>query len=200
MTSSPLPPNGCLILSGLPGAGKTTVAQAVAASLVRSAILAGDDVSRMVASGWVGPIGEPADEAGRQLLLRARNICSLANNFSEAGFFPILDHVVPDPHVLGRMLDWLAPRPVLFVTLSPSHAVTVQRNATRPARAQIDYDTSTLHEQMTAMHDLGWWLDTSAKGAVETATLILAEAAARAVVSSAQVAEVVSATKQGAQT
>ena len=200
MTSSPLAQNGCLVLSGAPGAGKTTVAKAVAAALTRSAIVAGDEVSRMVASGWVGPIGEPADEAERQLLLRARNICSLANNFSEAGFFPILDHVVPDPLVLGRMLEWLAPRPVLFVTLAPSHAVTVQRNAARPAREQVHYDTSALHGQMTAMRDLGWWLDTSNMGAAETVNLVLSEAAGRAAVSSAQVAEVVSATKRGVQT
>ncbi len=200
MTSSPLAQNGCLVLSGAPAAGKTTVANAVAASLMRSAIVAGDDVSRMVVSGWVGPVGEPADEAARQLLLRAQNICSLANNFSEAGFFPIVDHVVPDPHLLGRMLEWLVPRPVLFVTLAPSHPVTVQRNAARPAREQINYDTSALHKQMTAMRDLGWWLDTSAMGAAETVNLVLADAAARAAVSSAQVTEVVSATKRGVQT
>lgn len=200
MMSSLLPHNGALVLSGAPGAGKTTVARDVAASLPRSAIVAGDDVSRMVASGWVGPIGEPADEAARQLLLRAQNICSLANNFSEAGFFPILDHVVPEPEVLGRMLEWLAPRPVLFVTLAPSHAVTVERNAARSAREQIDYDTSALHEQLTAMRRLGWWLDTSTMGVADTVDLVLAEAAARAVVSSAQVAEVVSATKRGVQT
>ncbi|MEO6998649.1 MAG: hypothetical protein ABI112_11240, partial [Terracoccus sp.] len=123
--------------------------------------------------------------AERQLLLRARNICSLANNFSEAGFFPILDHVVPDPGVLIHMIEWLAPRPVLFVTLAPSHDVTVERNAARPVREQIDYDTSALHEQMTTMRDLGWWLDTSAMGAAETVALILAESATRALVSSA---------------
>ncbi|MDN5767131.1 MAG: ATP-binding protein [Humibacillus sp.] len=200
MISPLLPHRGALVLSGAPGAGKTTVARDVAASLPRSAIVAGDDVSRMVASGWVGPIGEPADEAARQLLLRAQNICSLANNFSEAGFFPILDHVVPEPEVLGRMLEWLAPRPVLFVTLAPSHAVAVERNAARPVWERIDYDTSALHEQLAAMSELGWWLDTSALGATETVALILAEGADRAVVSSAQVAEVVSATKRGVQT
>ena len=200
MMSSLLPQHGALVLSGVPGAGKTTVAREVAARLTRSAVVAGDDVSRMVASGWVGPIGKPADEAERQLLLRAQNICSLANNFSEAGFFPILDHVVPEPEVLGRLLEWLAPRPVLFVTLAPSHAVTVERNAARPAREQIDYDTSELHEQLTAMRRLGWWLDTSTMGVAETVDLVVAEAADHAVVSRAQVAEAGSATKRGVQT
>lgn len=200
MTFPTLPQNGCLVLSGAPGAGKTTVAAMVAASLPRSAIVEGDDVSRMIASGWVGPIGEPADEAERQLLLRAQNICSLANNFSGAGFFPVLDHVVPTPEVLGRMLEWLEPRSVLFVTLAPSHAVTTRRNLARPAREQVDYDTSALHEQLAVMRDLGWWLETSHLDAGETVDLILAEAADRAVVSGAHVAGVVSATKRGVQT
>ena len=196
---SSLPAAGCLVLSGAPGAGKTTVAQGVAAGLDRSAIVSGDDVSRMVASGWVGPVGEPSSEAERQLLLRARNICSLATNFSEAGFFPILDHVVPDPGVLDRMLTWLAPRPVLLVTLAPSHAATVRRNAARPARERIHYDTSALHEKLATMRDLGWWLDTSALGVTETVDQILAEAATRATVSSEQGTGVRSATKRGPQ-
>lgn len=81
---------GCLILSGTPGAGKTTVARLVAADLPRSAHIGGDEVSLMVVSGAVGPVGEPPEEANRQLLLRAHNICDLANNFAAFGFHPVL--------------------------------------------------------------------------------------------------------------
>lgn len=45
---------GCLILSGVPGDGKTTVAGLVAGCLPRSAVLGADAVARMVRSGWVG--------------------------------------------------------------------------------------------------------------------------------------------------
>jgi len=72
----------------------------------------------MVRSGWVGPIGEPADEARAQLRLRTRNVCLLAGSFAEAGFFPVIDHVVADREMLEAMLGWLQPRPVWFVTLA----------------------------------------------------------------------------------
>jgi hypothetical protein len=35
--------------------------------------------------GYVWPLGEPAVEAARQVELRNRNLCTLANNFSDAG-------------------------------------------------------------------------------------------------------------------
>lgn len=52
-------------------------------------------MNEMIVNGRVGPVTEPADEAERQLLLGVRNICSLASNFSAAGFYPVVDHVVP---------------------------------------------------------------------------------------------------------
>src|SRR5664280_2093499 len=108
--------SGCLVISGVPGAGKTTVSGLVADSLPRSAVPDADALARMVRSGWVGPIGEPADEARAQLRLRTRNVCLLAGSFAEAGFFPLIDHVVADSEMLEVMLGWLQPRPVWFVT------------------------------------------------------------------------------------
>ena len=88
--------SGCLVISGVPGAGKSTVASLVADGLPRSAVTDADALARMVRSGWVGPIGEPADEARAQVMLRTRNACLLAGSFAEAGFFPVIDHVVSD--------------------------------------------------------------------------------------------------------
>jgi hypothetical protein len=137
--------SGCLVISGVPGAGKTTVAGLVAGSLPRSAVPDADALARMVRSGWIGPIGEPADEARAQLMLRTRNVCLLAGSFAEAGFFPVIDHIVADPEMLDVMLQWLQPRPVWFVTLAPDLSTTRARNATRPERERIDYDISGLY-------------------------------------------------------
>ena len=111
--------SGCLVISGVPGAGKATVAVLVADSLPRSAVPDADALARMVRSGWVGPIGEPAEEARAQLMLRSRNVCLLARSFAEADFFPVIDHVVADQEMLEAMIGWLQPRPVWFVTLAP---------------------------------------------------------------------------------
>ncbi len=172
----------CLILSGAPGAGKTTVARLVAGSLAQSAHVGGDEVGLMVASGSVGPVGEPRAEAERQLLIRAHNICGLANNFAAFGFYPVLDHVVPNRQVLDLVVGLLTPRPVLFVTLAPTLQVAAARNAGRPVPERVDGTFTALRQEMSAeLATVGWWFDTSALTAVQTATTIRAQAQTRAV-------------------
>lgn len=68
----------CLLITGAPGAGKSTVSGLVAGALSRSALIDAYFVSRLVASGYVWPLGEPADEAARQVRLLNTNLCSLA--------------------------------------------------------------------------------------------------------------------------
>lgn len=161
---------GCLILSGTPGAGKPTVSRLLAGGLERSAHIRGDGVSQMIVSGGVGPVGEPKDEADRQLLLRAHNICSLANNFARFGFYPVLDHVVPDRRMLDLMVRLLVPRPVLFVTLAPSLDVAVRRNIGRSTLEQVGYSFAKLREEMgDELGSDGWWFDTSDLTAADTA-------------------------------
>jgi len=176
---------GCLILSGTPGAGKTTVARLLADGLPRSAHVGGDEVSLMVASGGVGPVSEPRAEAERQLLLRAHNICSLANNFAAFGFYPVLDHVVSNRRVLDVMVGLLTPRPVLFVTLAPTLELAAARNAGRAASEQVHGGFAALRQEMSDELSLvGWWFDTSALTPEQTATTITTEASTRAVLHS----------------
>lgn len=86
----------CLLITGAPGAGKTTVANRVARSLSRSAMINCDAIARLVVGGYVWPLGDPPHEAARQVALCNANICSLANNFIDAGFTPVIDWIVPD--------------------------------------------------------------------------------------------------------
>ncbi|AJT42211.1 phosphotransferase-like protein [Psychromicrobium lacuslunae] len=174
---------GCLILSGTPAAGKSTVARLLCERMTRSAHVKGDDVSPMIVSGGVAVNAEPRAEAERQLLLRAHNICALANNFSEFGFYPVLDHVLPNRGVLNLMLSLLRPRPVLLVTLAPSIEVATQRNADRQAQERVHYGFAELRAEMKAeFADCGWYFDTSELSAEETADAIQREASTRALV------------------
>ena len=88
--------SGCVIVSGMPGAGKSTVTGLAARRLPKAAQVRGDDMNQMIKSGYVGWMDRPADEALRQDELCNRNMCSLANNFIDFGFTVLMDTVLAD--------------------------------------------------------------------------------------------------------
>jgi predicted kinase len=170
--------SGCVIVSGMPGAGKSTVSTLAARLLSRAARVKGDDVNEMILAGRVPFNGEPADEAARQDELCNRNMCSLANNFIDFGFTVFMDTVVADRAELDCLLGLLAPRPVRLVVLAPGIAVCRHRNATREPDERWEFDGyERLEAQMwqdTA--GLGWWFDTAALTPQETAARLVGEA------------------------
>jgi len=126
----------------------------------------------------VWALGEPADEAARQVQLCNMNLCALAANFADSGFTPVLDSVIPDRTQLEFFLRALRPRRVLLVVLAPSIDVCRYRNTIRHHEEQFFFDD---YEGLSlAMHGgfstIGWWFDTSALTADETARQILANA------------------------
>jgi predicted kinase len=173
---------GCVIVSGMPGAGKSTVTALAARLLPRAARVSGDGVNLMVLSGRVGFRGEPADEALRQDELCNRNMCSLANNFVDFGFMVLMDTVVADRAELDFLVGLLSPRPVWLVTLAPGIAACQQRNAMRDPIDQFFFDG---YDQLEAdmrrdCGEVGWWFDTSALTPAQTAEQLVCEAPRRA--------------------
>jgi predicted kinase len=183
---------GCLLITGTPGAGKTTVTQLVAERLPRAARLDADVFGMMLVSGWANMLDQdgnwnPGPEGKRQLQLRMVNVCSTADNFAEAGFTPVIDQVVETRQELDFIAGRLQARPLMLVVLCPPLEVARQRNATRPIEARVDYDFAPLADnQRRELGDVGWWLDSGELTAEVTADLIVAEAAKRAIATQAQ--------------
>jgi hypothetical protein len=175
-----------VLITGAPGAGKSTVSRLVSQQLSRSALLDAYFVSTMVVSGYVWPLGEPVDEAARQVRLLNANLCALAGNFAAAGFTPVIDIVLPDGEHLETFRRALAPHRLLLVVLDPGSDTCRYRNQIRSPEEQFFFDG--YDELRAAMRggfgNLGWWFDTSALSAEESAERILREVAERAIVRS----------------
>jgi predicted kinase len=173
-----------LLITGAPAAGKSTVSGLVAQTLSRSALIDAYFISRLVVSGYVWPLGDPADEAAHQVRLLNTNLCALAVNFAEAGFTPVLDLVLPDEHHLDTFRQALVAHRLLLVVLDPGTAVCQQRNAARPPEDQFFFEG--YDELRNSMRDgfskVGWWFDTSDLSPEQTAQRIVAEASVRAAV------------------
>jgi chloramphenicol 3-O-phosphotransferase len=174
--------SGCVIVTGMPGAGKSTVTALAARLLPKAAQVTGDDMTQMIQSGSVGWMEKPAAEALGQDQLCNRNLCSLASNFIDFGFVVLMDTVLADRTELDFFLALLSPRPVRLVVLAPGIDVCKQRNGTRPPEARFEFDGyERLEADMTrTFGDLGWWFDTSALSPDETAQELVSQVCERA--------------------
>jgi len=160
------------LVTGIPGAGKTTVSQAMAARFDRGVHIEADALQRMIVSGgeWPKPPA-PSGEALRQISLRYKHAALLARSFYEAGFTAIIDDVA-----LGELLQeyrgHLADVPSYLVVLAPRVDVVRTRDAGRTKNVfdMWGYLDGVLRETMLGV---GMWLDTSEMTVEETVEEIL---------------------------
>ena len=178
----PLPPAGGaavepvgIVVSGMQGAGKSTVATALARRLPRAARIEPDALQAMIVSGGRWPEDrEMSAEALRQLRLRLHHACLLARSFVAAGFCAVIDDLIMGAR-LDDLLAELAGERFLFVMLTPRLDVVRQREAGRGTRLWETWGWMDA-EIRTATARVGLWLDTSEQTVEQTVAAILSRA------------------------
>jgi predicted kinase len=165
--------HGLFVISGMQGAGKSTVADLLARRFERGVHVSADALQRMIVSGAEWPAERAMSaEAERQLRLRLRNMCALGASFYDAGFTAVLDDIVIGERVAHLQED-LAGRPFTFVMLTPRIDVVKERELGRGTRL---FDAwGWLDEEIrTSTRRIGLWIDSSEQTAEETVDAILA--------------------------
>lgn len=174
-------PVAIVVVTGIQAAGKSTVAQALAERLPRSAHVRGDLFRRMVVNGRVemGPPDPPA-EALRQLRLRYALAASVADGYAAAGFDVVLQDIVLGED-LTELVASIGHRPLHVVVLAPrAEVVRARDEARRASRGKVAYKpgdegVAELDAYLrTHTPRLGLWLDTSEQTVTETVDEIMA--------------------------
>jgi gluconate kinase len=164
------------LVTGIPGAGKTTIARALAAKLPRSAHIEGDVVAEMVRGGYVQPGSPPIEEESRQLALAVLNQAILARSFANAGFVPVMDFVVVTRARLAAYRGVLAGLTLRLVVLAPSREAALSRDMQRVEKTVGDRFVHLESDLRTELQGVGVWVDSSALSVDETVAEVLRRA------------------------
>ncbi|WP_067826150.1 AAA family ATPase [Nocardia inohanensis] len=164
------------LITGIQAAGKSTVAQALAERLPKSAHIRGDAFRRFVVSGREEMRPDPPEAALAQLRLRYRLAAQTADAYAAEGFTAVVQDVV-----LGEFLPWFADRirtrPRYVVVLAPRPEAVAAREA---GRAKNAYGAYTVEDLDTGLREttpaIGLWLDSSDLTVEQTVDAILAQA------------------------
>ncbi len=164
------------LVTGIQAAGKSTVAQALAERLPRSAHVRGDVFRRFVVQGRAEMSAVPSPDAIAQLRLRHRLAAATADAYAEAGFTAVLQDVF-----LGEFLPWTADlicsRPLYVVVLAPRPEVVGAREAGRGKDAYDEFTVAALDNVLREdTPRIGLWLDTSELTVEQTVDRILTDA------------------------
>lgn len=173
----PFPAGSVVVITGIMGAGKSTVAQLLAERLPQASHVRGDAFRRMIVSGRAELVPSADTEALAQLRLRYDLASHVADGYAAAGFTAVYQDIVLGDN-LGRIADRVHARPLLVVVLVPRPDVVLRRAESRSKVSGYGaWTVEMLDEMVRATPRIGLWLDTSDQSADETVDEIWRRAA-----------------------
>jgi chloramphenicol 3-O-phosphotransferase len=161
------------VISGVVGAGKSTVSDALMSRFSRSIHIPLDDVRSWVVKGYADPTEPWNDETELQFRLAREGAARMARNYSDAGFAVALDDVIWPHEVEELFAPVLTGHDFYRVFLHAPLEVTLQRNATRSNKnfdtAVLEGTIRMLHERVDpeAGHWSGWLIHDTARMTIE---------------------------------
>ncbi|MFK0115175.1 AAA family ATPase [Streptomyces sp. NPDC090994] len=168
---------GVIVISGISASGKSTVAQALAERLPRSAHVRGDTFRRMIVNGQAPMTADAPPEAVAQVRLRYRLAATAADAYVEAGFTAVVQDLFLGEY-LADMPRLIRSRPLAVVMLAPDPEVVARREAQRAKTGYgPDWQPATMDKVLRdSTPRIGLWLDTSGQTVEETVDEIFARA------------------------
>lgn len=167
------------LVSGVPGAGKSTVSKALCVRYSRAVHIPVDDIRRFVVSGCASPTDPWTSETELQFRVAHATAADMAARYVRADMAAVIEGVIDEPmYATYPELAALCPRKVL---LSPSLPVSRARNHARTAKEidahRLDASAERLHPRLLEQNvaDKGWFvIDTSALDVEQTVDAIIA--------------------------
>lgn len=166
---------GVIVLTGMPGAGKTTTGRALVKALDRDAAHIEEDRmwSWLTDSGEVGRSDPDVDGLRRRGEVFLRSLASLVDALHDQGFTPIIEGAILRRSHLEDRVRRMRAQPVHLVVLAPSDEVCRARDADRP---------KTVYPELRELEDtlrgefggIGLWIDNGGLTPDETVAELLA--------------------------
>jgi AAA domain-containing protein len=164
-----------LVVTGPPGAGKSTVARELIRRFDRAVLLDGDAFFQSIRRGFILP-WEPAAQQQNEVVTRA--LGSAANEYAAGGYPVVVDGIV-GPWMLPAFTG-VVTCPLNYAVIRPSREAAMQRATARGAPHLVD--PAPIAKMYDAFADVGPFercvIDSSDLDAVQTAQVIEARAAA----------------------
>ncbi len=118
------------IVTGAPGAGKSTLSEKLANQFDRSAYIDVDSIRHMIKSGYVSPFPF-TKEAKRQIELSMRNACSLGKNLLKQDFNVFIDDVLERKGQIEHYKNQFKGSKLYIFLLFPKKEILKQRDKLR---------------------------------------------------------------------